>query len=394
MDSTVLCPVFDFITLACARQAFEITDMNSPEKLFGLKVTGTTPYMEIPFKPEVLDTPICRGLNGKPMSYSAISRMLKNGGLHAGFAKGVTCYWLRRGASNAISHVATPAELTQIMGHTSQQMFSDYYADKKIRIDTQAAFVGTAPQSEILDALRRLERDPAAPCKLDKFQAKKIWADDEVLGGLLRDRSGAKNDSEASRTLDLLIKSRKEKLSSDGAIQLRAEWFKSRSSREIRQQLAGVEPPLHVEERTYLSDRHRSLVESIFDSLSTSYRPNIISELIQFCLRDTTSEHVVKPDPQPASMAYLPDANESKLELIWEDSIVHEEIPKSVACPFCSIKTSTRGNLNRHVLSKHLARTITIPVQCPCGIQCSKLGIFKNHLALHHGIRLSPGNRG
>ena len=91
--------------------------------------------------------------------------------LSAGFPTRVTPCAIRRGAVNSIEGKAKDAQRNQIMGHHRNSVFQ-FYISQRIRVDTQSAFLGSTPRSEVGEM--SLNMDPRFPMALSKDQTEAL----------------------------------------------------------------------------------------------------------------------------------------------------------------------------------------------------------------------------
>lgn len=68
-----------------------------------------------------------------------------------------------------IECIATEAQRNQIMGHTHGSVFQKHYISHKIRVDTQAAFLGSKPQMEIGEMSRTMDRRSPIELSMDEM---------------------------------------------------------------------------------------------------------------------------------------------------------------------------------------------------------------------------------
>ncbi|KAF8442664.1 hypothetical protein BGX38DRAFT_1272127 [Terfezia claveryi] len=68
-----------------------------------------------------------------------------------------------------IECIATEAQQNQIMGHTHGSVFQKHYISYKIRVDTQAAFLGSKPQMEIGEISRTMDHRSSTELSMDEM---------------------------------------------------------------------------------------------------------------------------------------------------------------------------------------------------------------------------------
>ncbi|KAH9205387.1 hypothetical protein DL95DRAFT_397678, partial [Leptodontidium sp. 2 PMI_412] len=91
-----LCPIIHFLALAFEHDAFEFT----LEQIFRPRIDPKV--IEVPFRAEVLETPLFRDLKGEPWSYNACSVMFKAVVYRVGYEAPASAYSIRRWAVNAL----------------------------------------------------------------------------------------------------------------------------------------------------------------------------------------------------------------------------------------------------------------------------------------------------
>jgi hypothetical protein len=97
-----MCYLMAFLVTTFLDDAFEASELRTPQDLFRLKLQPPQRCFEIRFKASILSTPIYRGAHGKALTYATASGQIHRFGRAAGFKQRVTSYCLRRGTANAI----------------------------------------------------------------------------------------------------------------------------------------------------------------------------------------------------------------------------------------------------------------------------------------------------
>ncbi|KAL0631531.1 hypothetical protein Q9L58_009616, partial [Maublancomyces gigas] len=296
-ENSIICPIFDFITIAFLDRAFE--DVKSPEELYQLRVPHSSDTLQIPFRTDILDMPICRDANGESLTFNSLDYMIKQAGRCAGFRASPSCYWLRRGTANALDGNATPSELKFIMGHRSIAIFDKHYLNRKIQYDTQSAFLQTSSETETFEILNRVEMNRGAPQKLSSALRSALW-ENPVLEELIRKRDEIKekikeqgmehqNDPIFAAAYNA-VHAMKAYLRRKAFEDERAEFFWTASSKEICSQIdsGGREQTQYSEAPpVYRPDQHKQVMEAILSSSHPEYpRHEIIQDLVQFCDSD------------------------------------------------------------------------------------------------------------
>lgn len=112
-DNLALCPILHILSLAVADNAFEASDVQGPENIYGVEVPAYRESLQLKWKKSMLDIPVFRrsirtkdGIMTSPiraMGYDTFAKYLKTLGKAAGFRQPLTAYCLRRGAANAVN---------------------------------------------------------------------------------------------------------------------------------------------------------------------------------------------------------------------------------------------------------------------------------------------------
>lgn len=399
--------------------------------------------MHIPFRNDILEVPICRGSGGAPMTYHSLDFQVKRAGIGAGFQKTPGCYWLRRGAANALNGTVTGPELRLIMGHSTEAVFNRRYLSRTIRADTQSAFLGNTPADETFQLLKRIERNPLAPLELTPERREKVLKDP----GLLHMQSELKRIKEELTekdkhvigrtklfdvrddltyiTLYHEVEATKRRLLREAFEQQRKEFFQIASSNEIRHQLEsnGTLNNSVASPREYDSAEQEKVMEGVYSCSSSSYpRPEILNDLVQFCINDNraskenpTINLVAPPEPKAVGlgdigMADIPIDPRLLDDISTDPSLITSTKPIgsskakhaiSKNCPFCEGKKaevpfSSPSNLRKHVRNLHLKKQIARlaseeQVRCPgkgCTAMYPEFEKLKGHIHLSHGVQL------
>jgi len=89
--------------MALADNAFEALDLNTPERLYSLRVEPGLRCRPVTFKPSILGAPLFRNDAGDTLSYSSLRKQAVDLGSVLCFREVLTTYGLRRGVTNAIN---------------------------------------------------------------------------------------------------------------------------------------------------------------------------------------------------------------------------------------------------------------------------------------------------
>lgn len=280
------------------------------------------------------------------------------------------------------------------MGHSRSSIYQNHYASRKIQVDTQSNFLGTAPETELLQVLGRVQRNPAAPSALGKYPTRQLKNEDPELCELIQQREAIKREFQArgerfggtatfSRA-SKAVSNRRAKLLRAAKTNFRASFFQEDSKNEVLRQMSGQGPSQYVgPERTFLSVEHGYLVEAILDNSHPEYsRQEMIRDLVLFS----------------GNPSLKIEASSLKAEICSDDMMNHSQEKRST-CPFCPLSFVNSSNLKRHVRIGHLpASNIPLenPITCPsplCGIIFENIDHLKNHIALKHDLILSADSK-
>lgn len=102
VDDPIFCPITHLVSLALADSAFEAPSLDTPKRIFELKVWGPVLCTPLRWKQEKLKTPIFRQDNGSALPYSQFQKYLNRLGRAAGFKETLTSYCFRRGTANVV----------------------------------------------------------------------------------------------------------------------------------------------------------------------------------------------------------------------------------------------------------------------------------------------------
>lgn len=100
------CPVAHLVALALHNKAFKLPSVRDANCLFSLTVPSGEKRITIPWRDDILDTPVLRGRDDgvrvTQLQDSVSARRLKSLGEQMGYPQTVTWYWLRRLVLNAV----------------------------------------------------------------------------------------------------------------------------------------------------------------------------------------------------------------------------------------------------------------------------------------------------
>lgn len=98
--------------MALADNAFEAPDLNTPERLYSLRVEPGLRCRPVTFKPSILDTPLFRNDTGDALPYATLRNQILELGDAARFKEVLMLYAIRRGVANAINSLLSFVILT------------------------------------------------------------------------------------------------------------------------------------------------------------------------------------------------------------------------------------------------------------------------------------------
>ena len=326
------------------------------------------------------------------------------------------------------------------MDHTNSAIFQRNYLSRMIRYDTQAAYGGTAPRTELIQAANRMSRriDPRRPKELTEAQSASIRQEEDIqeLRGrrdelfqrirhqftfVYRAKGQAIYDQyeEAKRAVDRKIKARERELMK----QIQKEYDAVAPVQDMRAQLEGdvelLSPILCTSGRVRYAFVERSrIAKAFFDPLSTcgakddmDWRVSIVDDMVSLCIRQegvfrkarrTRRIQVRKRDPDDDAERPL---NAVKSESKSDSSIAYL-FPvrcKPFQCLYCLGDTGLPleerlHNLgSKYSLQRHFDRRHPFRPREPCPFphpECAAVTLdtvmhFKNHAATVHGVYMS-----
>lgn len=326
------------------------------------------------------------------------------------------------------------------MDHTNSAIFQRNYLSRMIRYDTQAAYGGTAPRTELIQAANRMSRriDPRRPKELTEAQSASIRQEDEIqeLRGrrdelfqrirhqftfIYRAEGHAIYDQyeEAKRAVDRKIKTRERELLK----QIHKEYDAVAPVQDMRAQLEGdtesLSPILSTSGpvRYALVERSR-IAKAFFDPPSTrgaegnvDWRVSIVDDMVSLCIRQEGRFRKARRIRRiHARGSFLDNDAECPLNAVKSESESNSSIPhlfpvrcKPYQCLYCLGDThlpleERLHNLgSKHSLQRHLDRRHPFRPREPCPFphpECAAVTLdsvmhFKNHAAIIHGIYMS-----
>ncbi|KAJ0100679.1 hypothetical protein J7T55_012537, partial [Diaporthe amygdali] len=184
-------PVLYMLSLAFADGAF-LNDLQAPEEIYELKVPGNADRVVLPWKPEWLDRPVFRAVQGrgnsakvaldKAFQYQKARASLIRLGRALGFEKQLEWYDLRRGSGKKLNEALTPEERNHSMGHSvgDSSTYQRFYMPDYNEVDFQEIVFGSEPQRDLIHLMGRLLRHGDAPTSLSKEQKAEVDSDPKL----------------------------------------------------------------------------------------------------------------------------------------------------------------------------------------------------------------------
>ncbi|KAI9717973.1 MAG: hypothetical protein M1828_007009 [Chrysothrix sp. TS-e1954] len=215
-DNPTLCLVSHFMALALADSAFATNSIDSPETVFELKPRLGTNALSIPWKPEILDTPIFRRWttsgdkkieDSQRLTYNGVNDYFQKLGLQAGFEEPMTSYCLRRGAGNAFNdHAQCNDSIRNLILDHSQgsKIFARNYLSRNIRFDARSAFLGTDCRNDVIIAAHQMSStiDPDRPIRLTAEQRAAVRRE-SAIAAVCDERNTQRQEADRLKDLSL-----------------------------------------------------------------------------------------------------------------------------------------------------------------------------------------------
>ncbi|MCJ1250100.1 hypothetical protein MMC30_007326 [Trapelia coarctata] len=448
----LFCIISHIVSLACDDDAYVAPDI-TPGKVLRLGVREGLNCQPIPWKPNTMDTPVFRtpvqtakGTQTSPeeaLTYSKYHEWVKRLGEETGFVQVLTTYCLRRATGNAINDDpdSNDAVRNLVMDHTNSAIFQKNYLSRMIRYDTQAAYRGTAPRTELIRAANRMSRliDPRRPKGLTDEQRDNLRQEAEIkelcyrrdqLYSSIRSEftflylaEGAPIHDEyqqAKREVERAIKARERALKK----LIQAQYDAMAPVNDIRAQLEGnMEPVDRISPSSgpieYAFVERSRIANAFFDPPSAlranghgdvDWRVSIVEDLVSLCTLQEGRFRKARRKQRTQAIKGHPDdldsdctSNPVKSE---SESQVHHSFPlkcKPYQCLVCLGNHTLPLDERRHnlgskfSLQRHFDRSHTFRPgeSCPFPhLECAATTLdslmqFKNHAAKVHGIYMS-----
>ncbi|EMC97231.1 hypothetical protein BAUCODRAFT_130449 [Baudoinia panamericana UAMH 10762] len=156
-----LCPHVVLLSLMFTDNAFE-EPIDTPQDLYTLRVPSNSYELRLPIRKSVENVPIFRVIvqstrgcdisETDGMEYSWLNRMFKKWGDITGLELPLTSYAFRRanGAALDSSAFISDAQRNVMMQHATSRVFESNYLSHYISKDSQAAYRGLNPQTELI----------------------------------------------------------------------------------------------------------------------------------------------------------------------------------------------------------------------------------------------------
>jgi len=270
------------------------------------------------------------------------------------------------------------AQRNQALGQSRADVFERYYISRKVNVDIQSAYLGTAPRSDLLMAIGRmsLSSDPRAPKSLNEEQKRQAHSAPEVLRlQSLRDekkieiKSLYKIVKEAKGTplydeyqvLNREVNTEKIFQTKLKMREVRQTYFANVNEIEIARQLSGrsVAAPAVLNTRPiqYPFPERARLAKALFGSTIADireHRVSAIEDLVRLCSLREVPRSNSSPEPLTTASKEIKVGHSVKYPILYPSS----------QCLFClgnaSLNESARvsmfsriDSLRRHKENKH-----------------------------------------
>ncbi len=325
------------------------------------------------------------------------------------------------------------------MDHTNSAIFQRNYLSRMIRYDTQAAYGGTVPRTELIQAANRMSRriDPRRPKELTEAQTASIRWEEEI-----QELRGRRDElfqrirqqfmfiyraeghtiygqyQEAKRAVDRKIKARERELMK----QIQKEYDAVAPVQDMRAQLEGdaesLSPILCTSGSVQYAFVERSrIAKAFFDPPSThaaegdvDWRVSIVDDMVSLCIRQEGMFRKARRTRRIQARESDLDDAERPLNAVKSESESDSSIPylfpvrcKPYQCLYCLGDTDlpleerlhtlgSKYSLQRHFDRRHPFRPRE---HCPfphpecAAVTLNSVMHFKNHAATIHGIYMS-----
>ena len=303
-----------------------------------------------------------------------------------------------------------------VMDHTNSAIFQRNYLSRMIRYDTQAAYGGTAPRTELIQAANRMSRriDPRRPKELTEAQSASIRQEEEI-----QELRGRRDElfQRIRHQFTFIYRAERELMK-----QIQKEYDAVAPVQDMRAQLEGdvesLSPILSTSGRVRYAFVERSrIVKAFFDPLSTcgaeddmDWRVSIVDDMVSLCIRQ---EGVFRKARRirriQARESDLDDA-ERPLNAVKSESESDSSISylfpvrcKPYQCLYClgdtdlPLEERVHNLGSKYSLQRHFDRRHPFRPREPCPFphpECAAVTLdsvmhFKNHAATAHGIYIS-----
>ncbi len=326
------------------------------------------------------------------------------------------------------------------MDHTNSAIFQRNYLSRMIRYDTQAAYGGTAPRTELIQAANRMSRriDPRRPKELTEAQSAGIRQEEEIqeLRGrrdelfqrirqqfifIYRAEGQAIYDQyeEAKRAVDRKIKARERELIN----QIQKEYDAVAPVQDMRAQLVGDPESLSLilstSGRVRYAFMERSRIAKVFFNPPSTrgaegdvdWRVSIVDDMMSLCIRQKGVFRKARRIRRIQARGNdLDDDAERPLTAVksdpGSDSLISHLFPvrcKPYQCLYCLGDTNlpleerlhnlgSKYSLQRHFDRRHPFRPrepYPFPHPECAAVTLDNVMHFKNHAATVHGVYMS-----
>lgn len=438
--------------MALADDAFESGIVRNIQDLYRAHIPKQRRCMRVHFKDCIGDTPIFRQATAsatgcctspsKALRYHVFNGYLKRLGRSAGFEQVLTAYCIRRGTGNAVdgefcvsgsplgscsytSGAATEAERNQIMGHRSSKTF-EYYLSERVKVDVQAAFLGSRSKPHLLTSLGSMGRsvDCRAPNGLGPCEREGLKLHPDVIKSKQKRDEMASEVRENRRSTDSMIgeesndhkyrKAQKELNTVRVAARVsvlketRRKYFRSVDTRDLDAQVssgasqAHPSPPLPIPKAQPVFQERSRLIELLFQNTSTlpdterlDCRIEAITNMVSLCHLREVRRQRLQNEHNPTPLVIPENALPAEVPLK----------PLDTQCLFCLCDSSLPDEnryftfscasaAKRHMQKQHLDRmdpetgVACLHPQCDRRRKLENVVQLKIHAARVHGVRL------
>lgn len=408
-----------FLTMAFADDAFQNERLSSPKDLFMANLPREKKRWRIAFKQDVLDLPLFRAEDEKPIKVRTVQDQLARLGKETGFEQVISTYCIRRGAANAISGryspqflpcstltlrkgVATASEQNHILGHSANAIFDEWYRNQAVTFDVMSAFCGTPSKKDLLQAASSMmaKRDCRYPHNLTEAMRDEVENEPEVVTALSQAQAAKHSCMQQYRTLTLARKSDRKCAAALREVKNKLEAARRAATRRVLkahqarfreeqpvtdldailqgQSISGI---VSSESSVYFHEERRRIVQafqmSTFPEIgSDADRQNriaLLTDLVHLCsLEEPHHAHGWRQGRETKNLA-VPRLSPGRSR--------HDELGRTVltnrTCIFCyfdesygrgasvSVQHSRASRMRRHALQKHSEQLALVTPVCP-----------------------------